>query len=157
MSTKNNARLMCMKNVRWNICHMTLSCIFLFFQLLVTAFDTGAPSAVVSETVIITVNRNLNTPVFDQQDYVTTIYDYEPIGSSVVDVNAVDADITSPENLIMYNIQDSVFNINAEDTFTIHPITGLITTNRVLTSDSASVYRVRITYFASLDPYGRSA
>ena len=120
-------------------------CIF-FFQLLVSAYDTGAPSAVVSETVIITVNRNLNTPIFDQQEYVTTIYDYEPVGSSVVDVNAVDADITSPENLIMYNIVDSAFNINAEDTFTIHPITGLITTNRVLTSDAASVYRVRICY-----------
>ena len=109
-----------------------------------SAYDTGAPSAVVSETVTITVNRNLNTPIFDEQEYVATIYDYTPIGSDVVDVNAVDADITSPENLIMYDIVDSSFGINALDTFTIHPITGLITTNRVLTSDAASVYRVGI-------------
>ena len=107
-----------------------------------SAFDTGAPAAVVSETVTITINRNLNTPVFDQQEYVTTIYDFEPIGSSVVDVNAVDADITSPENLINYDIVDTGFGVDAKNTFTIHPITGLITTNRVLTSDAAAVYRV---------------
>ena len=118
-----------------------------------SAYDTGAPSAVVSETVTITVNRNLNTPVFDQQEYVSTIYDYNPIGTDVVDVNADDADITSPENLIMYDIVDSVIGVNALDTFTIHPITGLITTNRVLTTDVASVYRVRNVFlFLILQP-----
>ena len=118
-----------------------------------SAYDTGAPSAVVSETVTITVNRNLNTPVFDQQEYVSTIYDYNPIGTDVVDVNADDADITSPENLIMYDIVDSVIGVNALDTFTIHPITGLITTNRVLTTDVASVYRVgNLSLFLILQP-----
>lgn len=111
--------------------------------MLISAFDTGAPAAVVSETVTITVNRNLNTPVFTLQNYETTVYDYQPTGSSVITVTAKDADVTSPENLVMYDLRD--FTSNALlDMFSIHPITGLISTNRPLTSELVNVYRVRV-------------
>lgn len=108
---------------------------------MVTAYDSGAPLAEVSGTVTITIDRNLNAPLFDQQLYETTMYDYEPIGSSVVIVNAEDADITSPENLVSYDIVNSLGN-SVFDMFSIHPITGLITTNRALTTDVTNVYRV---------------
>lgn len=113
------------------------------FQLLVTAFDTGAPIAEVTEPVTITVNKNLNSPIFDQLNYETTIYDFEPIGSSVITVNADDADVTSPENLVMYDLTDLTSN-NIFDMFSIRPITGMITTRRTLTSENINVYRVRI-------------
>lgn len=108
-----------------------------------SVFDTGAPAAVVFETVTITINRNLNSPIFDQQNYETTIYDYYPVGSSVILVNAEDADATSPENLINYDIIDLNNNNNFDlDMFTIHPITGLISTNRALTSEVSNRYTV---------------
>lgn len=108
---------------------------------MVTAYDSGAPLADVSETVTITIERNLFAPVFGQQLYEVTIYDYEPIGTSVVTVSAEDADITSPENLVTYDIINS-FGNSVFDMFSVHPITGLITTNRALTSETVNQYRV---------------
>lgn len=107
-----------------------------------TAYDTGAPAAEVRETVQITVNRNLNSPVFDELNYQTTIYDYNPIGTSVITVNADDADVTSPENLVMYDLIDITNNNVNNNMFSIHPITGLISTSRLLTSESINLYRV---------------
>ncbi|XP_052789236.1 protocadherin Fat 1-like [Mya arenaria] len=72
-----------------------------------SAYDSGAPLAKVQETVTITVNRNLNTPIFESQNYEETVYDFEPIGSSVVVLRATDADTISPENVIMYDIAAS--------------------------------------------------
>jgi len=110
---------------------------------MVTAYDSGSPLADVSETVTITIQRNLNAPIFNPQNYETTIYDYVPIGSSVITVNAEDADITSPENLVTYDITNSAGN-SVFEMFSIHPITGLITTNRALTTEAINVYRVNI-------------
>jgi len=115
----------------------------------VTAYDSGAPSAEVRETVTITINRNLNTPIFDQQNYETTMYDYEPIGSSVITVNADDADVTSPENLVTYDLVNS-FGNSVFDMFSIHPITGMITTNGALTSETTNRYQVST--FTALKP-----
>ena len=110
---------------------------------MVTAYDTGAPIAEVRETVFITVDRNLFAPVFDQSSYETTIYDFNPIGTSVITVNAKDADITSPENLVNYDLTDISNNVFS-NMFSIHPISGLITTNRLLTTENVNVYRVSI-------------
>ena len=63
-------------------------------QLLVTARDTGNPDIVVSESVQINVLRNLNVPVFGQASYSASVYDFVSVGSSVVQVDATDADIT---------------------------------------------------------------
>ncbi|WAQ95445.1 FAT4-like protein [Mya arenaria] len=111
------------------------------FTLLITAYDSGAPLARVQETVTITVNRNLNTPIFESQNYEETVYDFEPIGSSVVVVRATDADTTSPENLIMYDIASTSVN-TVNEMFSIHPINGLITINRALTTESFNNYRL---------------
>ena len=63
-------------------------------QLLVTARDTGNPDIVVSESVQINVLRNLFAPVFGQASYSASVYDYASVGSSVVQVDATDSDIT---------------------------------------------------------------
>ena len=106
---------------------------------MVTAFDTGAPAAQVSEPVFITVDRNLNTPTFVDNNYAETIPDYYAIGTSVITVEARDSDITSPENVVSYTVvgQSGQFSM-----FSIHPITGVITTNRLLTLDNVNNYRV---------------
>ncbi|WAQ96541.1 CELR3-like protein, partial [Mya arenaria] len=76
---------------------------------------------------------NLNTPIFESQNYEETVYDFEPIGSSVVVLRATDADTISPENVIIVN--------TVNDMFSIHPINGLITINRALTTESFNNYR----------------
>ncbi|KAH3873272.1 hypothetical protein DPMN_036503 [Dreissena polymorpha] len=115
-------------------------------QLLVSAYDTGAPLAVVRETVTIIVNRNLNTPLFDKQLYEETVNDFEPVGSSVLVVTARDADITSPENQVSYDIVSTSTNTLFE-MFAINPGSGLITINRALTTESINNYRVSCTLF----------
>jgi len=110
-------------------------------QLLVSAYDSGAPQNEVQETVTITVERNLNTPVFNPITYTDTVFDYEPIGSSVLFVNASDADTTSPERLFMFDIVSTVPSTSVA-MFAIHPATGLITINRQLTLESSNIYRV---------------
>ncbi|KAK3089813.1 hypothetical protein FSP39_006721 [Pinctada imbricata] len=84
------------------------------------------------ETVVISISRNLNTPLFSRASYQATIYDYFGIGTSVVQVTATDADITSPENSIIFDINDNTGYFN------IHPFNGMITINRQLSEDSTS-------------------
>jgi len=112
---------------------------FLTLQLLVTAYDSGAPETTTSETVTIYINRNLNAPQFGKVSYTATVYDYDPIGSSVVKVTATDQDITSPENSIIYDIDDN------SGYFNIHPFNGMISINRQLSGDS----NLRSTYLVS--------
>ncbi|WAQ96419.1 CELR3-like protein [Mya arenaria] len=114
-------------------------------KLLVTVYDSGSPLLEVQTTVTITINRNLHSPIFQRQNYEATVYDYEPVGSAVVVVNATDADVTSPENLVMYDIV-STSSISVAP-FAIHPISGLITISRELGSETLNNYRIfRIIY-----------
>ena len=101
-------------------------------QLLVTAYDTAVPEITASETVVIQINRNLNTPRFGLANYRATIYDYLGVGTSVVQVTATDADITSPENAIIYDLDDT------SGYFNVHPFNGMITVNKQLTEDTTS-------------------
>ena len=117
----------------------TIAC----FQLLVSVYDSGAPGREDQTTLVININRNLNTPRFNQTNYQDTVYDYEPVGSSVLTVYATDSDITSPENMIMYSIRESNTLLSTR-MFAIHPISGLITVNRELTAETLNNYRVSL-------------
>lgn len=103
--------------------------IFLSSQLLVTAYDTAARDMETSETVTITVRKNINAPIFSKQDYETTIYDYLPLGSEVIRVTATDNDLTSPENIIIYSLSDNT------QYFAVNPYNGLVRVADLLTSD----------------------
>ena len=118
------------------------SSLYTTFTLLVTAYDTGVPETTVSEIVTININRNLNTPQFGSLSYTETVYDFQPVGSNVVDVDATDVDITSPENIIIYDIDDN------SGFFNIHPFNGIISINRQLYEDnrlSNAPYLFRVT------------
>lgn len=98
---------------------------------MVTAYDTGVPEITTSAIVTITITRNLNAPVFSARRYEDTVYDYTGVGSNVLQITATDADVTSPENSVIYDLQDN------SGFFTIHPFNGMITIDRRLTEDTA--------------------
>lgn len=100
------------------------------FKLLVTAYDTGVPEIITSTIVTITITRNLNAPVFTANRYQETVYDYIGLGSNVLQITATDSDVTSPENSVIYDLQDN------SGFFTIHPFNGMITIDRRLTEDT---------------------
>lgn len=69
---------------------------FSFLQLLVSAYDSALPDDKSYATVIINIDRNMNSPEFEGGiiQYTAFIRDYDPKGTFVVDINATDADVT---------------------------------------------------------------
>ncbi|XP_076458561.1 protocadherin Fat 4-like [Babylonia areolata] len=115
--------------------------VFASYTLLVTARDTGNPDIVVSELVKINVLRNLFPPVFSQNTYSASVYDFEAVGSSVLKVDATDSDITDPENQVTFEIDA---NAPANEFFNVDPFTGLIRISKDLTASVPSVYNFRV-------------
>lgn len=67
--------------------------VFISLQLIVRAsLDTGLSVQTADSVVTITVIRNLNPPLFNSSNYMTTIWDTTEIGASVLTVFATDAD-----------------------------------------------------------------
>ena len=72
--------------------------IILFFiscglQILVQAADSGVPALFDLETVVITVNRNLNPPVFVRNVYQVEILETRNLGDTIETVRATDSDL----------------------------------------------------------------
>ncbi|GFN78435.1 protocadherin fat 4, partial [Plakobranchus ocellatus] len=115
--------------------------VFATYNLLVTAYDSRNPDIETQETVQITVLRNLFQPVFDQTSYQGSVYDFRPVGTSVLQVAASDRDITAPENSFVFAIESSS---TAGDFFAINPYNGIITVNRDLSESVPSNYAFRV-------------
>lgn len=64
------------------------------FQFNVFARDTGVPplTSATPAAVAVTVVRNLNVPLFTQPSYAVAINNSLPVGTQVIDVDALDAD-----------------------------------------------------------------
>ena len=64
---------------------------FLYIQVRVRATDGGG---LTGETrVVITVNRNLNSPAFDPTSYSADILENQALATSIAQVNASDNDV----------------------------------------------------------------
>lgn len=63
------------------------------FQLTIRAQDNGTPRLSDTETVFVTILRNMNAPVFSRNAYSATILETQAPGTSVLNVQATDADI----------------------------------------------------------------
>lgn len=80
---------------------------------------------------------NDNSPKFLLESYNVSIHENEPIGHSVVMVEAIDEDLDMNANLT-YHIQEGSFNH-----FSIDHITGLIYTSSKLDFDQHSNYTIK--------------
>lgn len=65
---------------------------FSTFQLRVIARDKGVPSKQSGVTVTVIVERNPNQPAFIQRSYEADVNESIPVGSSVIEVAALDLD-----------------------------------------------------------------
>ncbi|XP_035826838.1 protocadherin Fat 4-like [Aplysia californica] len=115
--------------------------VFASYTLLVTAFDTGNPEIETTEAVKINVIRNLFSPRFVSSTYEDSVFDYQPVGTNVLQVAASDDDITSPENEFVFSIEDGNA---ANNFFSINPFSGIITVNRDLSESTPSTYTFRV-------------
>ncbi|CAH1406526.1 unnamed protein product [Nezara viridula] len=91
----------------------------------VKAEDGGRPA--LSSTTEVTIyfqDVNDNVPIFESTEYMTTIPEDTPGGTSILKVQAYDNDGSSPYDTIVYRI-----NEGAKDKFVIEPNTGVVTTS----------------------------
>ncbi|XP_067104132.1 protocadherin alpha-3-like [Osmerus mordax] len=95
-------------------------------RLTLTAVDGGSPpKSGTSEIIIHVLDINDNTPVFSSSLYKTKIFENLPIGTSVITINATDAD-DGINSEIVYSLRSKGQN-TILDTFQIDPKTGTIT------------------------------
>ncbi|KAK3584484.1 hypothetical protein CHS0354_018069 [Potamilus streckersoni] len=92
-------------------------------------------------TVQINVQRNLNGPVFSHGSLTLTISENAAPGLFIADVNATDADVTSPENVIAYTITGLS---GASNNFFINADTGVVTLKASVRNNTASGYTVQV-------------
>ncbi|XP_046907555.1 protocadherin alpha-3-like [Hypomesus transpacificus] len=95
-------------------------------RLTLTAVDGGSPpKSGTSEIIIHVLDINDNTPVFSSSLYKTKIFENLPIGTSLITINATDAD-DGINSEIVYSLRSKGQNTILK-TFQIDPKTGTIT------------------------------
>ncbi|KAL5018741.1 hypothetical protein ScPMuIL_004463 [Solemya velum] len=102
------------------------------YTLLIEAYDTLDPNDIGFTTVTLTVRRNVFPPVFAPTSYTVYANDFDPIGTSLIQITATDSDLTSPENVLVYTLDNSRAN---GDYFTVGPFDGVISIDTRLSAD----------------------
>ncbi|XP_035826841.1 protocadherin Fat 4, partial [Aplysia californica] len=110
----------------------------LTYTVRIVATDGGGASA--TATALITVNRNLNDPVFIAQNQTVNVVENFPLAISIASAPARDLDILAPHNQIDYTITGdilSLFYFSVDDS-------GVITLKRSLTDSTANQFVISI-------------
>uniref|UniRef100_A0A8C4IBD0 Cadherin related family member 1 n=1 Tax=Dicentrarchus labrax TaxID=13489 RepID=A0A8C4IBD0_DICLA len=102
----------------------------LSFKLLAVEIDTPERFSATADIVINLLDTNDNIPKFTSEYYIARVPENSPGGSSVVSVTANDPD-SGPWGEVKYTIYGS-----GSDLFTIHPSSGLISTQPWTTLDA---------------------
>ncbi|XP_036359005.1 uncharacterized protein LOC115211772 [Octopus sinensis] len=118
------------------------------YTLVVEAADNGVPPRKKTVLVLVTVDRNRNTPIFDKQIYNAVINETLSPGETIISVRATDADSKSPNNVISYSIKPSF----KSDKFYINSVTGAISLMQSISGDSDNSYTLTIAAQDQGDP-----
>ena len=82
---------------------------FSYLKMVAVATDGGSPSQSANAMVTIKVNRNRNTPVWNQLNYQTTILEIQavdtPLTLSPTGLTATDSDAQPPNNVVNYRLK----------------------------------------------------
>ncbi|XP_049441910.1 protocadherin alpha-8-like isoform X21 [Epinephelus fuscoguttatus] len=111
-------------------------------HLTVTAIDGGTPPrSGTSQVIIHVLDINDNPPVFSSPLYKTSIFENTPIGTTVITLNATDAD-EGTNGEIVYSLrskgQDRILEI-----FQIDPITGAISIKANVDYEENKAFEIR--------------
>ncbi|XP_049614807.1 cadherin-related family member 1a isoform X2 [Syngnathus scovelli] len=102
----------------------------LSFKLLAVELDTPERFSATADIVINLLDTNDNTPKFTSEYYISRVAENSPGGTSVSTVTASDPD-SGPWGEVKYSIYGS-----GSDLFSIHPSTGIISTQPWTTLDA---------------------
>ncbi|XP_066154165.1 protein dachsous [Euwallacea fornicatus] len=113
-----------------------------FYDLVAEARDQGQPSRSTRVAVKFSVlDVNDNAPeIVDPQEDVVSVREEQSPGTEVVRIRAIDADNGYNSSITYSLLKDS----DGLDTFSIHPITGVIRTKVVLDHEEKTIYRIGV-------------
>ncbi|XP_043276745.1 neural-cadherin isoform X3 [Venturia canescens] len=113
------------------------------YNLTIRVENNGAQQLASEATVfIILKDVNDEIPLFTEREQ-ETVLEGEPIGSNVTQVNAIDKDGTSPNNLVTYHVVNSSRN-EGKDYFQIDRKTGWISTKIVFDREKQGAYALEV-------------
>ncbi|KAK9886911.1 hypothetical protein WA026_019169 [Henosepilachna vigintioctopunctata] len=111
------------------------------YNLVVRALDKGIPPQHDDVTVTLIVSgENMFSPVFTVLSYQVIVPENEPIGSTILMVNASDRDL-GPNGMIRYHITAG----NERNIFEMNEITGAVSILQPLDYDTVAEYKLNIT------------
>lgn len=113
-----------------------------FYELHVRVQNAAAqPMEIMGLVRVEILDSNDNMPLFTSPTYLANVSENSPPNTYVTKVTAVDKDISAPNNLVVYSINDP----EASRNFQIDAYTGNITTRVVLDREHTKVYFIDIT------------
>ena len=123
-----------------------------FYNLSVSVSDGGTPVLSMQTNILITVaDSNDHTPIFIGVPYTQRISEDTAIGTALFDVNATDVDTQSDYGTIRYSF-DNRTEASYGATFTVDPISGVVTLASMLDRENISSYL--LTVVASDNQFG---
>lgn len=129
------------KNNGWVSLKQKVHGVSSLYTLRIRATDKGIPPQMDETTVtIIVTGDNRFTPVFNALSYQVIVPENEPLGSTILIVNATDRD-NGPNGMIRYEISAG----NERKDFGIDTITGAVTILQPLDYDTIEAYHLNIT------------
>lgn len=114
------------------------------FLLVITATDSGGRSDSANVNINITDANNF-APVFENAPYSASVFEDDPIGTTVLVVSAIDADVGINAQITYSLNEESVNGIASNDPFAINPQTGAIVTTASLDRETTGNYLLTVT------------
>ncbi|KAL8559117.1 hypothetical protein ACOMHN_046165 [Nucella lapillus] len=116
------------------------------YRVRVLATDNGIPTRSATAMVIVTVLRNFVSPIWPQTSYSTNVLETQSLGVPIITVTANDNDVTSPNNLVYYELTG---NSEAQSYFQVDRFSGQISVRTSLTTDANNPSTYTLTIRAS--------
>ncbi|XP_067670938.1 protocadherin Fat 4-like [Haliotis asinina] len=107
------------------------------YVLRVVAMDGGSPRLTDTSTVVVTVNRNLNAPQLQPQNYSVGILSTQALSIPILTINAADGDVAAPYNTVQYEVNNLLSSPPGRLYFTVDRNTGAVSLRCFLESDTS--------------------
>lgn len=128
-------------NSGWIIVNKQFYYLGQYYELKIKATDRGVPPQSDETSIVFVVTgENMYSPKFTALSYQVIVPENEPVGSSILTIQASDED-NGPNGIIRYSISSG----NEGNEFQIHSISGAISIMRPLDFDTIQEYRLNIT------------
>lgn len=121
------------------------------YNITITATDAGLPPLASVKILTIVVNDiNDNPPTFTQKEFDASILENRPVGTFVMNIQAVDIDDGSNAKILYHISRDS--NLETSSFLTINSETGALYTSRLFDYEQLVHFQIKVTAYDGGSP-----